>query len=159
MSEVLVAYFSASGVTAGVAGRLAESINADLFEIIPETPYTKDDLNWKSKKSRSSIEMNDPSSRPPIANCVENMDVYKYVFVGFPVWWYREPSIIDTFMESYDFFGKTVIPFATSGMSRIGKSGENMQRLALGAKVMEGKRFSSSVSAEKLGEWAKEFIV
>ena len=98
MSDVLVAYFSASGVTEGVADRLAKSIGADLFEIKPETPYTKADLNWQDKKSRSSVEMDDPSSRPPIANRVENMDAYKYVFVGFPVWWYREPSIIDTFM-------------------------------------------------------------
>ena len=158
MSDVLVAYFSASGVTEGVADRLAKSIGADLFEIKPETPYTKADLNWQDKKSRSSVEMDDPSSRPPIANRVENMDAYKYVFVGFPVWWYREPSIIDTFMEAYDFSGKTVIPFATSGSSQIGKSGANMQKLAPGAKVIEGKRFSSGESAENLGKWAKELI-
>ena len=158
MSNVLVAYFSASGVTAGVAERLSESIGADLFEIKPEVPYTKADLNWQDKKSRSSVEMDDPSSRPPIANRIENMDTYNYVFVGFPVWWYREPSIIDTFMETYDFSGKTVIPFATSGSSQIGKSGANMQKLASGAKVLEGKRFASSESAENLGKWAKELI-
>ncbi|MEE3494588.1 MAG: flavodoxin [Butyrivibrio sp.] len=158
MSDVLVAYFSASGVTAGVAERLAESVGADLFEIKPEAPYTKADLNWQDKKSRSSVEMDDPSSRPSIANHVENMDAYNYVFVGFPVWWYREPSIIDTFMEAYDFSGKTVIPFATSGSSQIGKSGANMQKLAPGAKVLEGKRFDSGESAENLGKWAKDFI-
>ena len=158
MSDVLVAYFSASGVTAGVADRLAKSIGADLFEIKPEVPYTNADLNWQDKKSRSSIEMDDSSSRPPIANRVENMDTYKYVFVGFPVWWYREPSIIDTFMEAYDFSGKTVIPFATSGSSQIGKSGENMQKLAPGARVFEGKRFASGESAKNLGKWAKGFI-
>ncbi len=155
MSDVLVAYFSASGKTAVVAEKLAESIDADLFEIVPETPYTKKDLNWMSKKSRSSIEMNDPACRPPISSKVEGMDGYKYVFVGFPVWWYREPSIIDTFMEAYDFSGKTVIPFATSGTSQIGKSGENMGKLAPGADVLEGKRFSNKVSADELGEWAK----
>ena len=158
MSDVLVAYFSASGVTAGVADRLAKSVGADLFEIKPEVPYTKADLNWQDKKSRSSIEMDDPSSRPPIVNRVENIDAYNYVFVGFPVWWYREPSIIDTFMEAYDFSGKTVIPFATSGSSQIGKSGANMQKLAPGAKVLEGKRFASSEIAENLGRWAKGFI-
>ena len=158
MNDVLVAYFSASGVTAGVAGRLAESIGAALFEIKPEQPYTKADLNWQDKKSRSSVEMDDLSSRPPIANKVEGMDGYKTVFVGFPVWWYREPSIIDTFMESYDFSGKTVIPFATSGSSQIGKSGENMRKLAPGAKVLAGKRFASNVSADELGRWAKELV-
>ncbi len=158
MSNVLVAFFSASGVTAGVAGRLAESIGADLFEIRPEQPYTNADLNWQDKKSRSSVEMDDPSSRPTIANSVEGMDGYETVFVGFPVWWYREPSIIDTFMEAYDFSGKTVIPFATSGSSQIGKSGENMQKLAPGAKVLSGKRFASSVSADELGSWAKGFM-
>ena len=155
MSDVLVAYFSASGVTAGVAERLAESIGADLFEINPEQPYTKADLNWQDKKSRSSVEMDDPACRPPIANKIEGMDRYKYVFVGFPVWWYREPSIIDTFMESYDFSGKTVIPFATSGSSQIGKSGENMQKVAPSAKVLAGKRFASNATAEELGSWAK----
>ena len=158
MSDVLVAYFSASGVTAGVAERLAESVGADLFEIKPESPYTKADLNWQDKKSRSSVEMDDPSSRPSIANHVENMDAYNHVFVGFPVWWYREPSIIDTFMEAYDFSGKTVIPFATSGSSQIGKSGANMQKLAPGAKVLDGKRFDPGESAENLGKWAKEYI-
>lgn len=158
MSDVLVAYFSASGVTAGVAERLAESVGADLFEIKPEAPYTKADLNWQDKKSRSSVEMDDPSSRPSIANHVENMDSYNFVFVGFPVWWYREPSIIDTFMEAYDFSGKTVIPFATFGSSQIGKSGANMQKLAPGAKVLDGKRFNSGESAENLGKWAKDFI-
>ena len=158
MSDVLVAFFSASGVTAGVADRLAKSIGADLFEIKPETPYTKADLNWQDKKSRSSIEMDDPSSRPPIANRVENMDAYNYVFVGFPVWWYREPSIIDTFMERYDFFGMTVVPFATSGSSGIGDSGKNMQALAPGAKVETGKRFNAGESEDALKQWASEWV-
>ena len=156
MSKVLVAYFSASGVTKKVAERLAGAIGADLFEIVPQTVYTKEDLNWQNSKSRSSVEMNDKSCRPAIASAVEGMDSYDTVFVGFPVWWYREPSIIDTFMESYDFNGKTVVPFATSGMSPIGNSGENMQALAPGAKVLKGKRFSAGVSADELKAWAEK---
>ena len=156
--KVLVAYFSASGVTAGVADRLSKAVGADLFEIKPAQIYTDADLDWHNKQSRSSVEMNDRSSRPAIASKVENMAQYDVVFVGFPVWWYREPSIIDTFMEAYDFSGKTVVPFATSGSSGIGPSGENMQALAPKAKVLEGKRFSSGVSAEDLKKWASEWL-
>ena len=155
MGKTLVAYFSASGVTAKVAEKLSKAINADLYEIAPEDPYTKADLNWMNKKSRSSVEMNDRSSRPAIGNKVENMDQYDTVFVGFPIWWYREPSIIDTFMESYDFTGKTVIPFATSGGSGLGNSYKNLQTLAPGAKVIDGERFSAGVSEEKLKAWAE----
>ena len=158
MSKVLVAYFSASGVTAGMAKKLADAIGADLFEIKPETPYTSADLDWQNKQSRSSVEMNDRSCRPAIAEKKDNMADYDVVFVGFPVWWYREPSIIDTFMEQYDFSGKTVVPFATSGMSPIGDSGKNMQELAKGAKVVAGKRFGNSVSAEELKAWAQEWV-
>ncbi len=156
--KVLVAYFSASGVTAKTAKKLAEGIGADLFEIRPETPYTKADLNWQNSKSRSSVEMNDLTCRPAIASSVEGMEQYDVVFVGFPVWWYREPSIIDTFMEAYDFSDKTVVPFATSGMSPIGDSGKNMQALAPGAKVVAGKRFANRVSAEELKKWAEEWL-
>lgn len=156
MSKVLVAYFSASGVTAKVAANLAKTIGADLFEIVPEVPYTKADLNWMSKKSRSSVEMADRSSRPAIATKVENMEQYDTVFVGFPVWWYREPSIIDTFMESYDFSGKTVVPFATSGSSGLGDSYKNLQALAPGANVKDGKRFKTSTPETVLKEWADE---
>ena len=158
MSKSLVAYFSASGVTAKMAKKLADAIGADLFEIVPEEPYTKEDLNWMNKKSRSSVEMNDRSCRPAIRSGVENMAQYDVVFVGFPVWWYCEPSIIDTFMEAYDFSGKTIVPFATSGMSGIGDSGENMQRLAKGAKVLPGKRFKNSVSSGDLKNWAEEWL-
>jgi flavodoxin len=157
MSKTLVAYFSASGTTAKVAKKMAEAIGADLFEIKPETPYTGADLNWQNKNSRSSVEMNDRSSRPAIAVKVADMPQYDVVFVGFPVWWYREPSIIDTFMESYDFAGKTVIPFATSGGSGLGDSAANMQKLAKGAKVVDGKRFSGSASAEELKAWAGQW--
>lgn len=158
MSKALVAYFSASGVTKKLAGSLAEGIGADLFEITPKTPYTKADLNWQDSKSRSSVEMNDRSSRPAIGSSVDDMSQYDVVFVGFPVWWYREPSIIDTFMEQYDFSGKTVIPFATSGMSGIGDSGNNMQVLAPGAKVEKGNRFPASTSAEELADWASKWL-
>ena len=157
MKKVLVAYFSASGVTAGVAKRLAEAAGAELFEIKPETPYTKADLNWMDKKSRSTVEMNDRSCRPVMA---EKMDIspYEVIFVGFPVWWYREPSIIDTFMESADFSGKTVIPFCTSGGSGLGDSAKNLQELAGNAKVVDGKRFGSRASANELKNWASKWI-
>ena len=158
MSKALVAYFSASGVTAKVASKLAEGIGADLFEIVPEVPYTKADRDWMNKKSRSSVEMNDRRCRPAISTRVDNMSQYDVVFVGFPVWWYREPSIIDTFMEAYDFSGKTIVPFATSGMSGIGDSGMNMQGLAKSAKVLPGKRFKNSVSAGELKGWAEEWL-
>ena len=158
MSKALVAYFSASGVTARVAERLAGAVGADLFEIKPEAPYTRDDLDWQNSKSRSSVEMNDRNARPAIGSKVEDMGKYDVVFVGFPVWWYREPSIIDTFMEAYDFSGKTVVPFATSGTSGIGDSGKNMQELAPNAKVVTGKRFPSSVSEKELDSWASEWI-
>ena len=158
MKKVLVAYFSvlgANGITGKLAARFADRIHADLFEIVPEQPYTKADCDWQDAHSRSSVEMNDTSCRPAIASHVENMEQYDVVFVGFPIWWYREPSIIDTFMESYDFSGKTVVPFATSGMSGIGDSGKNMAALAPGAKVEVGQRFEASAPAEKLAAWAR----
>lgn len=158
MSKVLVAFFSASGVTAKVAKRLSSVIGADLYEIKPESPYTNADLNWQDKQSRSSVEMNDRNSRPAIGNTVTDMDKYDVVFVGFPIWWYREPSIIDTFMEAYSFDGKTVIPFATSGSSGMGDSSDNMQNLAKGAKVVQGKRFGSNAPEDELKAWAEEWI-
>ena len=156
--KVLVAYFSASGVTAKVANKLSKATGADLFEIKPAEPYTSADLDWTNKKSRSSVEMADKSSRPAIANKVADMNQYDVVFVGFPIWWYREPSIIDTFMESYDFSGKQVVPFATSGGSGMGDSGSIMQKLAPKAKVDSGKRFSSGVSEADLKAWAEKFF-
>ena len=158
MSKALVAYFSASGVTAKVAEKLAAATGADLYEIVPETAYTDADLNWMDQQSRSSLEMNDPTSRPAIAGEPADMAQYDVVFVGFPVWWYREPSIIDTFMESYDFGGKTVVPFATSGSSQIGESGANMQKLAPGATVAAGKRFPAGASEDELAAWAAEWL-
>ena len=158
MSKALVAYFSASGVTSKVAKNLASAIGADIFEIKPVQKYSKADLNWMDKRSRSSVEMNDRSSRPAIAERVNQMSDYDIVFIGFPIWWYREPSIIDTFMETYDFSGKTIVPFATSGGSGLGDSAENMQTLAKGAKVEEGKRFGRNASASELKNWAEKYL-
>lgn len=158
MKRALVAYFSASGTTKAVAGKLAGSIGADLHEIVPRVPYTRADLNWQDRRSRSSVEMNDRAARPEIASRVADMARYDVVFVGFPVWWYREPSIIDTFMELYDFTGKTVVPFATSGGSQMGDSGKNMQALAVGARVDAGRRFASSASEKELADWASRWL-
>ena len=158
MKKALVAFFSASGVTKKVAERLAGAIGADLFEIVPEKPYTKSDLMWINPKSRSSVEMKDRSCRPAIASKVDDMSVYDVIFVGFPVWWYREPSIIDTFAESYDFSGKTIVPFATSGSSGIGDSGKNIGELAKGATVDAGLRFKAKASADELKAWAASYL-
>lgn len=158
MSKVLVAYFSASGVTAKAAAKLAKATGADLFEIVPEQAYTKADLNWQNKNSRSSVEMNDRNSRPVIISRIENMEQYDTVFVGFPIWWYREPSIIDTFMESYDFSGKTVVPFCTSGGSGLGSTSQNLQALAKGAKVIDGKKLSFMTTERTLKKWVDEII-
>ena len=124
MSRTLVAYFSASGETARLAKTVAEVTGGDLFEIQPEVTYTSADLNWNDKRSRSTVEMNDAGSRPAIADEVADMEQYDTVFVGFPIWWYQAPRIIETFLESYDFSGKTVIPFATSGGSGMGEAAE-----------------------------------
>ena len=158
MAKALVAYFSASGVTGVVAEKLAKAVGGDIYEIRPAVPYTKADLNWMDKKSRSTIEMNDRACRPAIEGAVADMAQYDTVFVGFPVWWYREPSIIDTFMEAYDFAGKTVVPFCTSGGSGLGDAGDNMQKLAPGSKVAAGRRFGRGVSEGELKEWANGFM-
>lgn len=158
MSKLLVAYFSASGTTKAVAEKLAKETEADLFEILPEIPYTTADLDWRNKNSRSSVEMNDIHCRPAIHSKAENMNQYDTVFIGFPIWWYREPSIIDTFIESYDFNGKTIIPFSTSGGSEMGSSGKNMSELASNANVMEGKRFPSNISGSELAGWAEKLL-
>ena len=136
MSKKLVAYFSASGITAKVAEDLADAIGADIFEIRPEVPYTKADLNWMDKKSRSTIEMSNPDSRPAIAAKRDNMDEYDTIFVGFPIWWYIAPTIINTFLESYDLKNKTIIPFATSGGSDMGKTNEKLAPSCPGSKLL-----------------------
>ena len=155
--KALVAYFSASGVTKKLAERLAAAVDGDLFEIAPETPYTSADLDWRNENSRSSVEMKDRACRPAMKEKPDTAP-YDVIFVGFPVWWYREPSIIDTFMESADFAGKTVVPFATSGTSGVGDSGKNMQQLAPGAKVFEGKRFDARAKEDELKQWAAQWL-
>ena len=152
--KTLVVYFSAEGTTAAVAKAIAAELNADLFEIKPIVPYTAADLNWMNKKSRSSVEMNDPACRPAIAKIAENMAQYDTVFIGFPIWWYVQPRIIDTFLESYDFTGKTLIPFATSGGSGIGKAEKSMQTMVPNANWKKGALLHSGTAAA----WAKEVI-
>ena len=138
MRNILVAYFSASGVTARVAKEIAAATGAELHEIRPAQPYTRADLDWTNKNSRSSVEMNDPACRPALAEAAPDMGKYDAVFLGFPIWWYVEPRIIDTFLESYDMTGKTVIPFATSGGSGLGKTAQHMQGVCPQAIVEQG---------------------
>lgn len=157
MKKSLVAYFSATGTTENVARKLAAAANADLFEIRPTVPYTAADLDWTNKNSRSTVEMNNPDSRPEIAEKTDKMDEYDVVFVGFPIWWYVAPSIIYTFLESYDFSGKTIVPFATSGGSGMGKTEETMKRVVKGdnVKIAKGKvlnRVSESVLKSRIKE-------
>jgi len=153
MNRNLVAYFSASGVTAKVAKCLSEAIGADLYEIEPEVPYSNKDLNWMDKKSRSTLEMNDPASRPAIKGKCDTMCDYDTVFIGFPIWWFVAPTIINTFLESYDLSGKTIIPFATSGGSGMGKTNEKLMPSCPNAKLVEGKVFKKSVSKADLLAW------
>ncbi len=150
----LVAYFSASGVTKNAAERLAKAASADLFEIKPAVPYTRADLDWTNKNSRSSVEMNDPDSRPEIAERLSNMEDYDTVFIGFPIWWYVAPTIINAFVESYDFSGKTIIPFATSGGSGMGKTVEVLKPLCPSANWEKGKMLNR-VSDRELENWVK----
>ena len=152
--KTLIAYFSASGVTARVAKEMANAIGADLYEIQPTEPYTSADLNWMDRKSRSTVEMNDPACRPAIGSPVEHMEQYDTVFVGFPIWWYVEPRIVDTFLESYDFSGKTLIPFATSGGSGISKAEKSLQAHCPKADWKKGQLLNGSGAAE----WAKRTL-
>lgn len=156
MSKKLVAYFSASGVTKKAAERLAKAAGADLFEICPTVPYTRADLNWMDKKSRSTIEMNDPASRPEIAQMPENLADYDTVFLGFPIWWYVAPHIINTFVESGNFSGKTLIPFATSGGSGMGKTVEVLSSCCPQAKWDAGKLLNR-LSDQELAAWTAQF--
>ena len=150
----LVAYFSCSGVTERVARELAKATGAELYEIRPERPYTSADLDWTDSKSRSTIEMNDPACRPAIAEPVTDMRQYDTIFLGFPIWWYVEPRIVDTFLESYDFSGKTVIPFATSGGSGIGKAEKSLQAHCPGADWKKGQLLNGSGA----GAWARSML-
>lgn len=153
MSKILVAYFSASGSTSKLAQTLAAAANADLYEIRPAVPYEKKDLNWMDKKARSTVEMQDPNCRPELADTAAPVADADVVFLGFPIWWYREPSIIDSFLEAYDFTGKTVVPFLTSGGSQLGEGQERITALARGAKVLPGKRFAPRASEAELKSW------
>lgn len=153
--KILVAYFSASGVTAKAAWKLSEAMGADLHEIKPKVPYSSADLNWMDKKSRSSVEMNDPSSRPMIAEKLADMEKYDVVFVGFNIWWYVAPTIINTFLESYDFSGKTIIPFATSRGSGMGKTNEKLEPSCPGATLLQGKLLNGNLSEYSLKNWVK----
>ena len=154
MNKKLVAYFSASGNTARLAKNLAEAAGADLYEIKPAVPYTSADLNWQNKQSRSSVEMNDKSSRPALANTNANIAAYDTIFVGFPVWWYTAPTIINSFLESYDFSGKTIVLFATSGGSGISGTAKALKSsVADDTKLIEGKVLNRGTSAESLKDW------
>ncbi|MBR3267492.1 MAG: NAD(P)H-dependent oxidoreductase [Oscillospiraceae bacterium] len=152
MSRKLVAYFSASGKTAKTARKLADAAGADLYEIRPAVPYTKQDLNWMNRKSRSSTEMNNHSFRPAIADTDADIAAYDTVYVGFPIWWYIAPTIINTFLESYDFSGKKIILFATSGGSGFGKAAENLRHSAPDAEIIEGKVNPKEKDFQKLAE-------
>ena len=152
--KVLIAYFSASGTTKGVAQQLAEVAGADLHEIKPEKPYTDADLDWRDKQSRSSVEMQDKHSRPAITAKLQNMKDYDVVYVGFPIWWYTCPTIINTFMEAYDFKGKAVIPFATSGGSSIKKACEDLKAAYPDVNWKEGKLLNRA-SKKDLQDWVK----
>lgn len=156
--KALVAYFSASGTTKKVAETLAQAAGADIYEIKPAVPYTKADLDWTNKKSRSTVEMNDPAFRPAIADSDAGIANYDVVFVGFPIWWYVAPTIINTFLECYDFSGKTVVLFATSGGSGFGKTVEQLKS-SCSADIREGKLLRSSASAAELSDWVKSLNV
>ncbi len=152
-SEILVAYFSATGNTKAVAEKAAATMGADLFEIVPAVPYTDADLNYGDDNSRTTAEQNDDNARPEISGTVENMDSYDTVFIGYPIWWGQAPKIMYTFLESYDFSGKTIVPFCTSGSSPIGSSAENMKELAEGADWLDGQRFSGGASEDEVSGW------
>ncbi|MBQ7170638.1 MAG: NAD(P)H-dependent oxidoreductase [Synergistaceae bacterium] len=153
MSRVLVAYFSASGVTGTVAKKLAEATGADLYEIRPAVKYTSSDLNWQNSNSRSSVEMKDKSSRPELADKNADISGHDMIFLGFPIWWYVAPTIINTFLEAYDFSGKKIVLFATSGGSGFGRAADGLRLSAPGASIQEGKLFRSSVSVNDLKKW------
>ena len=155
MNKILVAYFSASGETACLAQTLAVAAQADAFAIEPVQPYTNADLNWNNAASRSSVEMKDPASRPALARGVDNMAQYDTILIGFPIWWYQAPRIIETFLESYDFSGKTVVLFATSGGSGMGETLKKLAPSCPNAKLIEGKVFRRSTGREQLAAWAE----
>ena len=160
MSKKLVAYFSASGVTAKVAGLLADAVGADIHEIRPKFPYSKADLNWMDKKSRSTIEMNNKSFRPEIEYSDLKMDAYDVLFLGFPIWWYVAPTIINTFLESHDFAGKKIILFATSGSSGFGKTVEELKvSVPASCEIIEGKLLNGKQTIPTIRAWTEGLIL
>lgn len=157
MSKKLVAYFSASGTTAAVAKKLAQAAGADLYEIKPAVPYSRADLNWQDRQSRSSLEMRDKTSRPALADTAAPVAAHDTIFVGFPIWWYVAPTIINSFLESYDFSGKKVVLFATSGGSGFGDAVAGLQPSAPGAEIVEGAILNGRPNAAKLAAFAKKY--
>lgn len=156
MNKQLVVFFSATGTTERLAKRLAEIIGADTYQIVPEVPYTAADLNWRDRMSRSSLEMQDLSSRPAMANADAPVAEADVIFLGFPIWWYREPSIIDTFLEAYDLAGKTIVPFATSGGSGMGETADRLREIAgEDVNVLDGARIAVGVTHDQLKAWAE----
>lgn len=159
MKKILVAYFSASGETKKLAKTIAGVTGGDLFEIAPQVPYTAADLDWIDAGSRSTVEMKDKKSRPAIAGQVQDMGQYETVFVGFPIWWYQAPRIIETFLESYDFTGKKVVPFATSGGSGLGKTEDILKAVCPAAQWLPGKRLRSGESAGAVQGWVDKLDI
>ena len=154
-----MAYFSATGTTEGVAEQIAEGLSCDLYEITPQDPYTDADLNYSDTNSRTTSEMNDENARPAISGSVSDMAQYDVVFLGYPIWWGEAPRIINTFLESYDFSGKTIVPFATSGGSGMGRTNEKLAPSCPGAKLLSGKVFRGAVSKADLQAWADSLQV
>ena len=159
MSKKLVAYFSASGVTKKTAEKIASSAKADIFEIVPEQLYTDNDLDWQNSQSRSSVEMQDKSSRPPISSKIEKIDEYDAILLGFPIWWYVAPTIVNTFLESYNFSGKKIALFATSGMSGMGNTTSELKKSSPNAVFIAEKRFASSASQEEIEKWLNDLDI
>lgn len=160
MNRVLVTYFSATGVTAKAAEILSEAIGADLYEIRPEVPYTKADLNWMDENSRSTIEMKNKAFRPAIADKDAKVKEYDTIFVGFPIWWYVAPTIINTFLESYDFTGKKIVIFATSGGSGFGKTMEELEvSISSSAELIQGELMNGNQSFDKVNSWVKKLNI
>lgn len=152
-TKILIAYFSATNTTEGVAEQIADSLSADIYEIVPEQPYTDADLDYHDDNSRSTIEMNDPSARPAISGSVEDMEQYNIIFIGYPIWWGEAPRIVSTFIENYDFSGKIIVPFCTSGGNGVGSSATNLEALTDNATWLSGTRLNGGSSHETIVEW------
>lgn len=156
-SDALVVYFSATGNTKAIAEKIADGLQADIYEIVPVQPYTEADLDYHDDNSRSTLEMNDASARPEISGEIENFGQYTTLYLGYPIWWGEAPRILDTFVESYDFTGKTVIPFCTSASSGLGSSASTLEDLAGTGNWLDGQRFSGKEDASAVMEWVNQF--